>query len=276
MAGISLGTVRGPFIEEFRPFCDEALEPVRGLEMASRCVVETGTATFYTDSVARQSRPGAGPADPADRRRRGAPLQAFLSLFPALSRGRASRPRRGRAGLVAKAEHDRRRGQALSCSSIFMPCDGPGHHSTRCLSSLHRQCRALMRPHFPHGNERADAAEAARSRTPNSAGDGSSAGCAGATERSLAARFRHSPSTSPSYPRKRYPGQPAPRLQPWTPAFPTGQARGPKAHGATKERAGKVVRPVSTASRSAHRQERFRFWNSASVSACRTWPRIVP
>jgi hypothetical protein len=35
------------FVEEFRPFCDAALEPSRSLEMASRCVVETGTASYY-------------------------------------------------------------------------------------------------------------------------------------------------------------------------------------------------------------------------------------
>ncbi len=40
--------VRQRFVEEFRPFCDEALEQRRSLEMASRCVVETGTASFYT------------------------------------------------------------------------------------------------------------------------------------------------------------------------------------------------------------------------------------
>ena len=38
---------RGRFVEEFRPFCDVALEPSRSLEMASRCVVETGTAAYY-------------------------------------------------------------------------------------------------------------------------------------------------------------------------------------------------------------------------------------
>src|SRR5207237_2156598 len=36
------------FVEEFRPFCDTALEAARSLEMASRCVVETGTASYYT------------------------------------------------------------------------------------------------------------------------------------------------------------------------------------------------------------------------------------
>jgi hypothetical protein len=36
------------FVEEFRPYCDTALEPARSLEMASRCVVETGTASYYT------------------------------------------------------------------------------------------------------------------------------------------------------------------------------------------------------------------------------------
>ena len=36
------------FVEEFRPYCDAALERARSLEMASRCVVETGTASYYT------------------------------------------------------------------------------------------------------------------------------------------------------------------------------------------------------------------------------------
>src|SRR5271155_820720 len=46
--------VRERFVDEFRPFCDEALERARGLEMASRCVVEMGTASFYT-SLSRAS-----------------------------------------------------------------------------------------------------------------------------------------------------------------------------------------------------------------------------
>jgi hypothetical protein len=36
------------FVEEFRPFCDTSLETGRSLEMASRCVVEMGTASYYT------------------------------------------------------------------------------------------------------------------------------------------------------------------------------------------------------------------------------------
>jgi rubrerythrin len=35
------------FVEEFRPYCDTSLEPTRSQEMASRCVVETGTASYY-------------------------------------------------------------------------------------------------------------------------------------------------------------------------------------------------------------------------------------
>jgi hypothetical protein len=38
---------RRRFVDEFRPFCDIALEPTRTLEMASRCVVEMGTASYY-------------------------------------------------------------------------------------------------------------------------------------------------------------------------------------------------------------------------------------
>lgn len=37
------------FVAEFQAYCQpEGLEAVRGLEMASRCVVETGTAAYYT------------------------------------------------------------------------------------------------------------------------------------------------------------------------------------------------------------------------------------
>jgi hypothetical protein len=36
------------FVEEFKPYCEKALEASRSLEMASRCVVEMGTASYYT------------------------------------------------------------------------------------------------------------------------------------------------------------------------------------------------------------------------------------
>src|ERR1700757_720000 len=36
------------FVEEFRPYCEISLEAVRSLELASRCVVEMGTASYYT------------------------------------------------------------------------------------------------------------------------------------------------------------------------------------------------------------------------------------
>jgi rubrerythrin len=35
------------FVEEFKPFCDTSLEPTLAQEMASRCVVEMGTASYY-------------------------------------------------------------------------------------------------------------------------------------------------------------------------------------------------------------------------------------
>ena len=38
---------RQRFVEEFKPYCDMSLEPTRSQEMASRCVVETGTASYY-------------------------------------------------------------------------------------------------------------------------------------------------------------------------------------------------------------------------------------
>lgn len=46
--GFDWEAVNQRFLEEFKPLCNEALEPARSLEMASRCVVETGTASYYT------------------------------------------------------------------------------------------------------------------------------------------------------------------------------------------------------------------------------------
>jgi hypothetical protein len=43
------------FVEEFRPYCQIALEAARSLELASRCVVEMGTASYYT-TLSRASR----------------------------------------------------------------------------------------------------------------------------------------------------------------------------------------------------------------------------
>jgi hypothetical protein len=45
----------GPFVEEFRAICErDAVEDRKSLEMASRCVVEMGTASYYT-TLARAS-----------------------------------------------------------------------------------------------------------------------------------------------------------------------------------------------------------------------------
>jgi hypothetical protein len=45
--GFDWEPARRRFVDEFKPLCDISLEPTRALEMASRCVVETGTASYY-------------------------------------------------------------------------------------------------------------------------------------------------------------------------------------------------------------------------------------
>src|SRR5439155_20657353 len=45
------------FGEEFRPFSDASLESRRSLEMASRCVVEMGTASYYPTLSRASSEP---------------------------------------------------------------------------------------------------------------------------------------------------------------------------------------------------------------------------
>ena len=65
--------------------------PRRSLEMASRCVVEMGTASYYTTLSRASPEPVLVAAGAPHRRRRGSPLQTFLPFFPAIPRGRDAR-----------------------------------------------------------------------------------------------------------------------------------------------------------------------------------------
>ena len=125
------------FFAEYSQCCTvEQLAGTRALEMAARCVVETGTATFYRMMSDAEPRARAEAPGGRDQRRRGAPLQAFLPLFPALPGGRTAKPRRG----SAHAPEPRRRGRGRGCLLCLQG-------RLPCLQSRRRvPAKATMRP----------------------------------------------------------------------------------------------------------------------------------
>jgi hypothetical protein len=141
--------VRDDFVDEFRPFCEEALERERGLEMASRCVVETGTASFYTCLSRASPEPVLALltrriADDEIRhykhfyrfycRYRDIERPGRADVAPALWRRLRMTGGEDRLVVLKHVHAERRAGTALDKATY---------------RRVHRQCRVLMRPHFP-------------------------------------------------------------------------------------------------------------------------------
>lgn len=141
--------VRAGFVEEFRPFCDESLEAARGLEMASRCVVETGTASFYT-CLSRAS------PDPVlallARRIAEDEVRHYKHFYRFFRKYRAiEHPRRIE---VAPALWRRLRMTGGEDRQIVLKHVHAAHRPGVPFDSgnyrrMLDQCRVLMRPHFP-------------------------------------------------------------------------------------------------------------------------------
>jgi rubrerythrin len=141
--------VREDFIEEFRPFCDEALEEARALEMASRCVVETGTASFYTCL----SRASPDPVLALLTRRIAEDEVRHYKHFYRFFRKYREIERPGRAA-VAPALWRRLRMTGGEDRLVVLKHVHAAHRpgaplDARSYRRVHRRCRALMRPHFP-------------------------------------------------------------------------------------------------------------------------------
>lgn len=141
--------VRTGFVAEFQSFCDEALEQARGLEMASRCVVEMGTASFYT-CLSRAS------PDPVlalvTRRIAEDEVRHYKHFYRFFRKYRAiERPRRRE---VAPALWRRMRMTGGEDRLVVLrhvhAARRPGvRFDTKVYRRLQRQCRDLMSPHFP-------------------------------------------------------------------------------------------------------------------------------
>jgi rubrerythrin len=143
--------VYAAFLDEFAAYCGpDVLEPTRTREMASRCVVEMGTAGYYTTLSRISDDPvlssiGRWIAEDEIRH-----YKHFYRYFRRYQRGEpASRP------AVCHAMFNRLRMIDSEDSFITMKhlykARNPGARFDKAVyRSLRRASRQLIRPHFPH------------------------------------------------------------------------------------------------------------------------------
>jgi hypothetical protein len=133
------------------------LAGTRALEMAARCVVETGRHLLphavgtEPQAVLKQLAAGSAPTSPA--------LQAFLPLF--LRYRRLEQP--GRAAITARSQSGHRgrdRGRLL-CLQSRLPRRDPDTGFRKRDAAYRDSIVQLAKHHFPHENGDQDAAEAA-------------------------------------------------------------------------------------------------------------------
>jgi hypothetical protein len=138
------------FVEEFKPYCDTSLESVRSLEMASRCVVEMGTASYYT-TLSRAS------PEPVlsllTRRIVEDEVRHYKHFYRFFRKYRAvENPGRG---AVAPALWRRLRMTGGDDSFIVLKHVYKTRHpaapfGTEIYRDIRRECRDLLRDYFPH------------------------------------------------------------------------------------------------------------------------------
>ena len=141
---------RRRFVDEFRPFCDTALEPTRSQEMASRCVVETGTASYYR-TLSRAS------PDPVlatlTRHIAEDEVRHYKHFYRYFRKYRDLEMLRRTAILPALWRRLRMTGgdDSFIVLKHVHAAHHPGEHfDTDVYRRIRRACRAAVRDHFPH------------------------------------------------------------------------------------------------------------------------------
>jgi hypothetical protein len=141
--------VREAFVEEFRPFCDEALEPVRSLEMASRCVVEMGTASFYSGLSRASPEPVLAAVTGRIAKDEVRHYKYFYRFFRKYRE--REQPGRGAVGRALWRRLGMNRGEdRLVALKHVHAARRPGaRFDDGAYRHVLRQCRELLRPRFP-------------------------------------------------------------------------------------------------------------------------------
>jgi hypothetical protein len=141
--------VREAFVEEFRPFCDEALEPVRSLEMASRCVVEMGTASFYTGLSRASPEPVLAALTGWIAKDEVRHYKHFYRFFRKYrKRERPNRSAVGRA-LWRRLRMNRGEDRLVALKHVHAARRPGAPFDDSAYQYVLRQCRELLRPSFP-------------------------------------------------------------------------------------------------------------------------------
>jgi hypothetical protein len=138
------------FVEEFRPFCDIALESARSLEMASRCVVEMGTASYYTTL----SRGSPEPVLSVLTRRIVEDEVRHYKHFYRFFRKYRGIERPSRAAVVPALWRRLRMSGGddsfIVLKHVYGACYPGAPFDSEVYGNLRSECRHLVRDHFPH------------------------------------------------------------------------------------------------------------------------------
>jgi rubrerythrin len=138
------------FVEEFRPYCDAGLEAKRSLELASRCVVETGTASYYTTLSRASPEPVLARLAKHIAEDEVRHYKYFYRFFRQYRQIEAP----GRAAIVPalwrRLQMTGGDDSFIVAKHVFLVRQPGAQFDTRAYRSLRRQCRELVRQHFPY------------------------------------------------------------------------------------------------------------------------------
>ena len=141
---------REQFVEEFRPYCDISLEPTRSQEMASRCVVEMGTASYYRTLSCASPEPVLATLA---RHIAADEVRHYKHFYRYFRRYRdAETPRRAAilAALWRRLKMTGGDDSFIVLKHVFNAYHPGEHFDTGVYRRLRRECRSLVRDHIPH------------------------------------------------------------------------------------------------------------------------------
>jgi rubrerythrin len=138
------------FVEEFRPYCDAGLEARRSLELASRCVVETGTASYYSTLSRASPEPVLARLTKHIAEDEVRHFKYFYRFFRRYRQIEAP----GRAAIVPalwrRLQMTGGDDSFIVAKHVFLVRQPGAQFDTRAYRGLRRQCRELVRQHFPY------------------------------------------------------------------------------------------------------------------------------
>jgi hypothetical protein len=139
------------FLPEFAAQCaDDGVEPTRSREMASRCIVEMGTSSYYRTLSAMTDEPV---LSELARRISDDEVRHYKHFYRYLRK--YQRHEGQRRGGIARAAWNRLRmidgeDSRIAMRHIYRARNGGRSPDARALKVIRRGWRSLIQPHFPH------------------------------------------------------------------------------------------------------------------------------